>query len=75
MDVRRAMHTFPDEPAFELLKQLRVRYLVLHEQLLGADVYRTHVDALEKRADLERHGPFQGEGGASIVFVIDRNAK
>jgi hypothetical protein len=72
MDVRRAMHTFPDAAAFDLLWKLRVRYIVLHEQWLGPDVYRAHVEALDKRSDLERHGPFPDGGSESMVFALRR---
>ena len=75
MDVRRAMRTFPSDEALERLKDLRVRYIVLHEHLLGAARYKAATDVLDVRVDLTRHGPFAGTSGESVVYVIAPEAR
>jgi hypothetical protein len=64
------MRTFPSDEALERLKRLRVRYIVLHEHLLGAAGYKAAIDVLDVRVDLTRHGPFAGTSGESVVYVI-----
>ena len=74
VDVLRAVRTFPSFTALERLHQAGVRYIVVHERLLGSTSYRAATARLDTRSDLARHGPFGRAGEESTVYEMSAPA-
>jgi hypothetical protein len=62
------MKIFPDDPAIAKLKELRVRYVVLHAALFSSEELDRIIERASARADLAFEGRFH-DGLASAVIL------
>ena len=66
------MRTFPDEPSVDRLKELGVRYVVLHEYYFKAREYTRLMTAIAARPDLILVGRFRDLAGSMQIFELRR---
>jgi hypothetical protein len=64
------MRTFPDDSAIDRLKELGVRYVVVHEYYFKPKDVTALMTAIAKRSDLVPVGRFRGIIGAMQIFEL-----
>jgi hypothetical protein len=65
-----AMQAFPDDRSVGLLGDRRVDYVVLHEEFYGREKYRSVVDAIETRQDLQRVTSAVSDGWEARIYRL-----
>ena len=70
MELLHGVRTFPATDALSTLSDAGARFLVLHESKISPEKFRAVMQTLDSRADLRRHGPFEGADGAAVVYDL-----
>ena len=72
METMERMRTFPDDSSVDRLKELGVRYVVLHEYYFTAKDATKLMTAIAERPDLVLIGRFRGIVGSMQIFELKR---
>ena len=67
----RRMETFPDDRSIARLRNIGVRYLILHPHRYAGDQYAALVERMSARSELRPYGTFPAEGGNADLFLLD----
>jgi hypothetical protein len=62
----------PSDAGIDALRDLGVRYVIVHERWFGSDVYRAVLDTLDRRRDLARRGAFPDGARETVAYELIR---
>lgn len=66
------MENFPDDRSIAQLRNIGVRYLILHPHLYAGDSYASLVKRMAERPELRPYGTFPAEGGRAELFLLEK---
>ena len=74
METLKLMRTFPDDEALERLRELEVRYVLIHENYYSTENYKALMLQILATPALASHGRYRDWTGWAHVFELDRAA-
>jgi hypothetical protein len=72
LETRMRMRTFPDDEAIARLRELRVRYVLIHQAYYRADEYAGLIDRVMHRSELIPNGHFRDWLADTQIFELKR---
>ncbi|MCX6549672.1 MAG: hypothetical protein NTY02_01470, partial [Acidobacteria bacterium] len=71
-EFKRSMATFPDGPSMQLLHGRAVDYVLVHEEFYGREAYRSVIEGINRRADLQERARAVTDGYEARIYELVR---
>jgi hypothetical protein len=66
------MENFPDDRSIAHLRNIGVRFLIVHPHLYAGDKYASLVERMAERPELRPYGTFPAKGGNAELFLLEK---
>ena len=69
-ELLKAIRPFPTDDAIRHLRQIGVKYLILHERLYDVEEYERTVKSLDRRSDIRQRGRLGLPGREAAIYEL-----